>query len=409
MLLMNPFQKPSSIEAPAARAGNILAAIPPSAMPPPMSLHLWFPNMFQFKGGIQVYSAFLLRALQNLYPDRDYQVFLKHDTNVTPDLQFLPQTQFHFTGQWPPALRTLGFVIQLLHQGFWKRPDLIIATHLNFTQAAWWLNRFCGVPYWTIAHGVEAWNIKRPQLKLALQRADRILAVSGYTRDRLLKEQALDPSKIDLLPNTFDVDRFQIQPKPIKLLDRYRLSQDHRIILTVARLDSSEQYKGYDQILRALPKIRQRIPQIHYLLVGKGSDRQRVEQLVDQLNLEDCVTLAGFVSDEELSDHYNLCDVFAMPSKGEGFGIVYLEALGCGKPVLGGNQDGAIDALCHGELGVLVNPDRVEEIADALIQILQGTYAHPLLYQPERLRQRAIEVYGFEQFQRTLAQLMATL
>jgi len=112
------------------------------------------------------------------------------------------------------------------------------------------------------------------------------------------------------------------------------------------------------------------------------------------------------VPDEELSDHYNLCDVFAMPSKREGFGIVYLEALACGKPALGGNQDGAVDALCAGKLGALVDPDDIEAIAQSLIHMLQGTYPNPLMYQPEALRQAVIDTYGMEAFQRRLANLL---
>jgi glycosyltransferase involved in cell wall biosynthesis len=95
-----------------------------------------------------------------------------------------------------------------------------------------------------------------------------------------------------------------------------------------------------------------------------------------------------------------------MPSKGEGFGIVYLEAMACGKPCLGGNQDGALDALVQGELGVLVNPDDIDEIAQALIQILQGEYPNALLYQPERLRQAVIEHFGFEIFQQQLCEYL---
>jgi len=128
--------------------------------------------------------------------------------------------------------------------------------------------------------------------------------------------------------------------------------------------------------------------------------------LITKLNLQECVTLTGFVADDELCDHYNLCDVFAMPSKGEGFGIVYLEALACGKPTLGGNQDGAIDALCHGELGALVDPDDIGVIAQTLIQILQGTYPHLIMYQPEILRQKVIDAFGFERFKQTLANLI---
>jgi glycosyltransferase involved in cell wall biosynthesis len=206
------------------------------------------------------------------------------------------------------------------------------------------------------------------------------------------------------LPCTFDASNFKIAPKPAYLLEQYGLKPEQPIILTVSRLASVERYKGYDQILEALPQIRQAIPNVHYIIAGKGDDRTRIEQYIAQLGLQECVTLAGFVPDEQLCDYYNLCDLFAMPSKREGFGIVYLEALACGKPTLGGNQDGAIDALCHGELGALVDPDDVGAIAQTVIQILQKTYPNPILYDPEVLRQRVIDVYGFERFKQTLAQ-----
>lgn len=373
---------------------------------PHTTFHLWFPNIFEFKGGIQTYSAFLLEALQNLHPSDRYQVFLKHDTSPSDDFSSLAGTQFHCSGVVPPKLRTPAFAAQLFAWGLWQRPDLIISTHLNFALVGHQLRRLAGVPYWAVAHGVDAWNIQRRDLQLALHDADRIIAVSGYTRDRLLQEQNLDPTKVVLLPNTFDTTRFEIAPKPKYLLERHKLTITQPIILTVARLDSVEQYKGYDQILQAMLTIRRAIPNVHYIIVGKGSDRPRIEKLIQELNLNDCVTLAGFIPDAELCDYYNLCDVFAMPSKGEGFGIVYLEALACGKPTLGGNQDGAVDALCHGELGVLVNPDDVDEIGRSLIQILAGTYPHPILYHPQTLRQEVIARFGFMQFQNTLAELI---
>lgn len=373
---------------------------------PPIRFHLWFPNIFEFKGGIQVYSAFLLEALQNIDPEARYDIFIKHDTRCPPEFSSRDNLHFHFAGKWDLSLRTWIFALKILLYGLLQQPDLIITTHLNFTPAAYWLKRFAGIPYWTVAHGVEAWNIQRPALKRGLRHADRILAVSHYTRDRLLAEQNLDPQKVSLLPNTFDATRFKIAPKSSGLLARYRLNPNTKIILTVARLDSSERYKGYDKILTALPLVLNSIPNLHYLLVGTGNDRPRVETLINTLNLQHFVTLAGFIPDEELVDYYNLCDVFAMPSKGEGFGIVYLEALACGKPVIGGNRDGAIDALRSGKLGALVDPDRVSEIATTLIRILQGTYPNALIYQPERLRENAIQIYGLESFQTQLSKLM---
>lgn len=369
----------------------------------PHKIHLWVPNLFNLKGGIQVYSAFLLKAIESLYPNIKYDIFLKHDTSCEQDLFHSNNAHFHFSGVWPLSVRTPAFAAKIVGRGLWERPDLVITTHLNFTIAAYWLKRLAGIPYWTVAHGVEAWNIQRPALQTALRHADRILAVSSYTRDRLIKEQNLDPSKISLLPNTFDHNRFKIAGKPTFLLERYGLKPEQPIILTVNRLSLSESYKGYDKVLEALPQIRQVIPNVHYIIVGKGDARPHIEQLIQERQLQDCVTLAGFIPDTELCDYYNLCNVFAMPSKLEGFGIVYLEALACGKPTLGGNQDGAIDALCQGELGALVNPNDVGKIAKTIIQILQGVYPNPILYRPEVLRQKVIDIYGFDRFKQTLS------
>ena len=372
---------------------------------PKNKLHCWMPNIFEFKGGIQTYSAFFLSALQDLYPDNDYQVFLKHDIELSANLSFSKDTKFNFYGRVPPHLRTPIFATEIVRQAIWQSPNLVIATHINFTQAAYLLKRFKGIPYWGVVHGVDAWNIERPALKTALKHAQKIISVSNYTRDRLLKEQNLDPGKVVILPNTFDERRFQISPKPQYLLKRYGLNETDSIILTVARLDSSEKYKGYDQIIQALPTVSREISNVHYILVGKGNDRDRIQELITQLNLEQRVTLAGFIPDEELPDHYNLCDVFAMPSKGEGFGIVYLEALACGKPTLGGNQDGAIDALCQGELGALVDPDNIEQIAGILIRIFHRNYSHPIMYNPQMLRQKVIEKYGFDRFKQTVSKI----
>jgi glycosyltransferase involved in cell wall biosynthesis len=367
-------------------------------------IHLWTPSLFQEKGGIQQYSAFFLQALLSLQPEWNYDVFLKHDSKSTKTQ--IANLHFHGSGDYPESLRTVAFISQIAGYGFWNSPNLIISTHLNFTIIAHQLKKSRGIPFWVVAHGIEAWDIQRSSLKNALHHADRILAVSQYTCDRLLKELHLDPQKICVLPNTFDANRFSVTAKPEHLLKKHSLKLNQPVLLTVARLSNAEQYKGYDKILMALPQIRQIFPDIHYLLVGKGDDRPRIEQLIAQLNLHDCVTLTGYIPDEELTHYYNLCDIFAMPSKGEGFGIVYLEAMACGKPVLAGNQDGAIDALRQGELGVLVNPEDENEIAHTVIQVLRRQYPHPLLYQPELLRQKVIAYFGFQNFQNLLGKYL---
>jgi glycosyltransferase involved in cell wall biosynthesis len=140
------------------------------------------------------------------------------------------------------------------------------------------------------------------------------------------------------------------------------------------------------------------------LLVGTGPDRARVEKLATDIGVRNAVIFAGFVSNDELCEHYNLCDLFAMPSKGEGFGIVYLEALACGKPVLAGDKDGSRDALNDGELGILVDPDDIEQIAAETICVLKREHSHPNLFRPEFLRERVTELFGFETFKQTVAE-----
>lgn len=372
-------------------------------------IHVWMPDVFQFKGGIQVYSAFFIQALERILPDSDRHVFLKNDAKSTDDLQFNPDTKFQFAGQWKHSwLHTPVFAFQVFLAALQERPDLIICGHINFSPLALQIFNLLKIPYWVIVHGIDAWDIKEASKISALKAAEKILSVSEYTSNHILIDQENSLENIHILSNTFNASQFIIQSKPQYLLDRYQLDKNQHIILTVARLAGGDRYKGYDQIIQSLPIIRQQIPNIHYLLVGKGDDRDRVEAIIDSTNVRDCVTLTGFVSDEELGDHYNLCDVFAMPSKGEGFGIVYLEALACGKPTIGGNQDGAIDALCHGKLGALVDPDDIQKLAETIISILQGTYPNSLIYQPQALRQAVIDTFGLEQFQKTLARYLET-
>ncbi|MEH1777367.1 glycosyltransferase family 4 protein [Nostoc sp.] len=371
--------------------------------------NLIFPNIFDFKGGIQVYSIFLLKALQDVYPEAKYDVFLKYDKEnlkQQPNLQFLTSTRFHYFGGLPRLLQTILFATKIIVLAILQRPTIVISTHVNYAVACYVLKLLTGIPYWVVAHGLEVWDLENNATKLALQKADKIISVSNYTRQRLLEDKNIDSDKIVLLPNTFDASQFKINPKPNYLLKRYKLTDEQPVILTVTRMGRMAQYKGYDQILHALVKIRFHIPNVRFILAGKGDDLPRINALVSSLNLQDCVTIAGFVPDEELCAHYNLCDVFALPSKGEGFGIVYLEALACGKPVLAGNQDGSIDPLAEGKLGCLVDPDNVEEIAYNLIQILQGDCSNPLVYQPEYLQQRTIDAFDFSQFRASLAKLV---
>jgi glycosyltransferase involved in cell wall biosynthesis len=330
----------------------------------PLKLHIWAPGFTGFGGGITVFSRELALGLKE--QGHDVRLFGKHDHAGA-----WPGFQLWGTAHYATSLKTPRFAAGCLSSAGRHRPDYIISTHVNFGPAANLARQFFGVPFCLVAHGIDIHPDLPARTVDALRSADKIIAVSEWTRDRVLSLSGINPSRIEILPNTFDESRFGVGPKPKALAKRYGISDKCKIILSVARLDASERYKGYDRLIRCLARLEKECGPIHFVLVGEGEDKQRADAVTRILGVERHVTFAGFVPDEELADHYRLADVFAMPSTGEGFGIVFLESMGCGTPVVAGNQDGSVDALANGELGVLVDPESVDEIVAGIEQVVR--------------------------------------
>jgi phosphatidylinositol alpha-1,6-mannosyltransferase len=224
------------------------------------------------------------------------------------------------------------------------------------------------VPLWLQLHGIEAWNSPGRMVRLAAERAHLVTAVSRYTRRRFLEWAINDPSTVKVLPNTFE-PRFFPGPKPGRLIERLGL-ENQKILLTVARLSALERYKGHDRVIAALPHVLAQHPNVMYLIVGDGDDRSRLECEADALGIAKHVRFVGLVPDDELADYYRMADVFIMPSTGEGFGIVFLEAAAAGLHVIGGNQDGSADALADGAIGVVTSPTSIAGITQELVSAL---------------------------------------
>ncbi len=237
--------------------------------------------------------------------------------------------------------------------------------------------RFLGCRMVSYIHGEEItteteFRFFGRQRRRYLQRADAIVAVSRFTKDALIRMMGVPADKITLIHNGVNVERFVPGAKPPSLLDRHAL-RDKQILLTVGRIVPR---KGLDVLIRALPGILQDAPRAHYLIVGEGHYRPTLERLVDSLGVRDHVTFAGKVAEDELPGYYQLCDVFAMPNREmpdgdtEGFGLVFLEANACGKPVIGGRAGGAVEAVRDGENGLLVDGWSVEEVSTAVLRLL---------------------------------------
>jgi len=326
--------------------------------------HLWSPQFAKGGDGISTFSRELARALAEA--GREPRLFGKADRSGEWE-----GLRLSGSGAFPARLRTPAFASGAILAALREGPDWIVSTHLHFGPAARIarvLRR--GTRYALVCHGIEIRADLPPARLAALREADLLIGVSRWSRSLLAERCGIDPERVRIVPNTYDDRRFTPGPKPEALAARYGIAEDERVILTVARLDPGEGYKGYDRVLEALPALRRRCGALRYLVVGRGGDRARLEAMAERLGVAEAVTFAGFVPDAELPDHYRLADAFAMPSTGEGFGIVFLEAMGCGTPALGGNRDGSVDALDDGRLGRLVDPLSVAEIAEGLAELL---------------------------------------
>jgi glycosyltransferase involved in cell wall biosynthesis len=368
-----------------------------------LKIHVWSPGVDPRAGGIENYSSALVRALVELYGADAISVFAKHESSAEMRAALPKRVRVFGTGSIPLPWRTVAFSSLLLSRRAFDRPDLIVSTHLNFATFASTAPQIFRTKYAIALHGIEAWALRRPSQATALRKADLLLPVSRFTRDIVARAQQLPVTEFQILPNTVDTDQFSIGAKPEYLLKRYRLGAAQPTILSVGRLDASEQYKGHDRVIRALAHVQREAPEVRYLIVGDGNDRARLEELCEKERVSSLVIFAGRVPATELADHYRLCDLFALPSTGEGFGIVFLEALACGKPVLAGDRDGARETLAEGELGVCVDPEDTAALGKTIIAILSRSYPHRLLNQPEVLRAAVIERYGFARFKTSLA------
>ena len=333
----------------------------------------------QFGGGVKVYS---------MHGHADSAIGNK----------YFPQ--FVFTGFNGNKVRC---VLKSIKEG--RRSRVVLLSHINLLLPGFLIKFFSPrVKLVLLAHGIEVWK-PLPKWKLfMLKKFDLILPVSHFTKERMKELYGLPEERFKVLNNCLDpFMEFPLQEsKDEDLLDKYGLNIDHQVMLTVSRLSTTEQYKGYDKVLTALPSLTKMYPDLRYLVVGKYDveEKIRLDRMVQDLGLEDIVIFTGFVPDEDLAAHFRLADLFVMPSEKEGFGIVFIEAMFYGIPVIAGNLDGSVDALSNGRLGTLINPEKKSELISAIRNMLD----HPSTHTPNR--ELLMKEFSYQTYKRGLGEVV---
>ena len=325
-------------------------------------------NTFSRTGGIQLFNRSVHLALQQATGSGATLMHwsLYDQSSDLPEAyrQAAPQVQFRgFSGNKWTFVKALWQTVSACDVVLWGHINLARFSVLPGLRAKNWM-LFC--------HGVEVWQLKGFLKKSVAGQMDKLLCVSKYTMERL-RQQGLPAERLALFPNCLH-PFFADMPLTHNAVwkQRWRIDDTGCYLLTLARLEHTEQQKGYDAIIKVLPDLAVQYPEIRYILAGKWDDAEytRIRKLAEIHGVNDRLLMPGFVPDEWLPSLYNLARVFAMPSSKEGFGIVFLEAAWWGCRLVAANAGGAPEALLHGKLGALVPPDNMDALTQALLQQL---------------------------------------
>jgi phosphatidylinositol alpha-1,6-mannosyltransferase len=325
---------------------------------------------FSATGGIQKMTRTLGHSLYRIAQTNnwDFELWSAYDKPADLMIQYLPAKNFKGFN-----INKLSFVLKAMSRS--AKPNVIILSHINLAivgLAIKLVNPKCQV--WLIAHGIEVWRPFSFIKKRFLKQCDKVICVSNFTKQQMVTRHDIHHNVCIVLNNA--VDPFMQLPatftKPQKLIDRYQLSNSQPIIFTLTRMASTEKYKGYEQVIQSISKLKDQFPGIKYILSGKYDplEEVRINKLIANYQVKDHITLTGFIEETELTDHFLLADLFVLPSKKEGFGIVFIEALACGLPVICGNADGSTDAIRNGELGKAIDADDPIELHNCIIEYL---------------------------------------
>ncbi|MBK8712910.1 MAG: glycosyltransferase family 4 protein [Niastella sp.] len=326
-------------------------------------------NIFSATGGIEKVCRIAGKALyeQAMAHNQSFMIWSMHDkdVDVTGNAYFPAEYYTSFAGN------RASFVSRAVRQGILA--DTVILSHINMLMIAWTIKKISPrTKIILMAHGIEIWGKISFFKKIHIAAVDRFWAVSYFTKNRIIEQHHIPAKKIEVLNNC--LDPYLPAPKnifmPAGLRQRYRLGEDDKILFTLTRLSSKEKYKGYVDVLQALKELND--PTIKYILAGKADPMAlaQIKQHIIALGLQQQVILAGFLPEEELAAHFTLSDCYIMPSSKEGFGIVFIEAMYYGIPVIGGNADGTADALQHGKLGCMVEPGNITAIKNTIQKVL---------------------------------------
>jgi phosphatidylinositol alpha-1,6-mannosyltransferase len=278
-----------------------------------------------------------------------------------------------------------------------KNPQFVLAAHPNLAAVAIVIRFFSpSTKIIVMSHGIEIWERMPIHRHRALLSCDIVIATSKYNVQKLIHLQKIPARKIRLVPWPLSPTTLQLADANVELPVPNTFPRG-RVILTVGRWSANERYKGADQLIRAVAELRRALPDVQLVVVGNGDDLPRLKQIATDLAVNEATHFLGDLSREELAGCYKSAELFAMPSTGEGFGLVFLEAMAFRKPIVGVAAGGSVDLLIDGVNALVVRPHDSFALVSALEKLLRDkTLADQLGHRGGEIVRDKYRFDGFE-------------
>jgi len=355
-------------------------------------------------GGIQRAGRHLALVLSEYAANKqmEYRLLSLNDTQELHRMR-LGDREYVFTG----AARGKARFATTAMKAARRQPKIALAAHPNLAPITRAMKLIAPrMKNVVCTHGIEVWEPLSRSRRQALRRATLVLAPSRATADFVVSVQGVRQERVRVLPWALDPD-FET-----RLSGHFpgTLPLDFpagRVILTVGRWLKSERYKGMDTLIKAMPRLLLHWPDLQLVLVGSGDDREWLVNIARDSGVQLHTRFLSDLTYAELSACYAAAEVFALPSRGEGFGFVYLEAMARGKPVIGGAHGGAPEVIQDGKTGYLVQHGDVPQLATSIDTLL----ANPELAKQmgARGRERVEKEYRFNVFAKGFKKILREL
>lgn len=324
-------------------------------------------RIFSATGGIEKVCRILGKALfeKTFLGNCSLEIYSSHDSsNQAKDNVYF--TSDCFSGF---ENKRLSFLNAAFFKGL--KSDVVLLSHINLLPVGWLIKLFSPkTKLVMLAHGIEVWSLPLGIKKKMLGSCDEVLCVSQFTKDEMIKRHGGVSKKYTVLNNCLDpfLPILTKQMDKSELRNKYGFKPFDKILFTLTRMDATERYKGYDRVLQAMALLIKEMPDLKYIIGGSHDkiEKNKIDELIAELGLKNNVVITGFIPDEELNDYFLMSDLYVMPSYNEGFGIVFIEAMYYGLPVIAGNKDGSVDALLHGKLGTLIDPQDIDALKNSI-------------------------------------------